>query len=169
MRSHPRLCGKTPAKRHIAGRLRRPAAPHKVLLRRSCGLNVCNSEHSVGIAEANQLRRPTGLEILHDLLRELGVPALGADELTSKIAHTGQCLARILVERDVVAEEERVTGLAEDRLLGRLERALAGGGDDLHEPAVCLGALGGHLYSTVAVVRAGVMQVGRKLASDPEC
>ena len=54
-------------------------------------------------------------------------------------------LARVVVERDVLAEEERVAGLAQDLLLGRLERALAGGVHDLHEPAVCLGALGGHL------------------------
>jgi hypothetical protein len=140
-----------------------------MVVRRRFGLNVCKRRHSVGIAEANQLRRPAGLQILHDPLSELGVPALCADELSCKIAHTGQRLARILVERDVLAEEERVAGLSQDLLLGRLERAFAGGGDDLHEPAICLGALGGHPQPTVAVLQAGVMQVGRKLASDPEC
>ena len=67
-----------------------------------------------------------------------GIPALGADQLAGQIVHARERLARVVVERDVLAEEERVAGLAQDLLLGRLERALAGGGDDLHEPAVCL-------------------------------
>ena len=111
-------------------------------------------------AKAHELRGSAGLEILDDPLREIRVPALGSDQLAGEVADPGERVARVGVERDVLAEEERVGGFAQDLLLGRLERAFAGGGDGLHEPAICLRALGGHLQPTVAVEGAGVTQLG---------
>jgi len=66
-------------------------------------------------------------------------------ELAGEVAHARERIARVVVEGDVLAEEHGVGRLAEDLLLGGLEGALAGGGDHLHEPAVCLRALGCHL------------------------
>ena len=90
------------------------------------------------MAEADELRRAAGLEVLEDLLGELGIPALGAHEPAAQVAHAGEGLAGVVVERDVLAEEQGVPGLAEDLLLGGLQCGLSLGGDDLHEPAVCL-------------------------------
>jgi hypothetical protein len=115
----------------------------------------------VRLAEPHELGRAARLEVLEDLLRELGVPALRADELAGEVAYARECLARVGVERDVLAEEERVAGLTEDLLLGGLECALAGGGDDLHQPAVCLGAFGSHLSPTVAPIPTGVTAPNR--------
>src|SRR5215207_9974635 len=64
---------------------------------------------------------------------------------TSCPARSRARVARVVIEGDVLAEEHGVRCLAEDLLLSRLERALAGGGDDLHEPAICLRALGSHM------------------------
>src|SRR3954467_3739585 len=85
-----------------------PVPPYKPLFRLSSGLNVCNGRHSVRVAEANELRRPGALEIFHDPLGELGVPALGADELAGEVAHAGERVARVVVQGDVLAEEEGV-------------------------------------------------------------
>src|SRR5687768_11755150 len=79
---------------------------------------------SAGVAEADQLRRAAALEVLEYLLRELGVPALGADQLAGKVAHAAERAVGVLVEGDVLAEEQGVAGLTEDLLLGRLERGV---------------------------------------------
>jgi hypothetical protein len=58
--------------------------------------------------------------------------------LPGEVADARERIAGVVVERDVLAEEEGVAGLAEELLLGRLERGVAGRGNDLHDPAVCL-------------------------------
>jgi hypothetical protein len=120
---------------------------HLAVLRVARWLNVCDrcrktpAQREIcrlaGVAEANELRRTGVLEVLEDLLSKLRIPALRAHELAREVAHARERVARVVVEGHVLAEEHGITRLAEDRLLGRLERGIPGGGDDLHEPAVC--------------------------------
>ena len=98
------------------------------------------------IAEANQLRRAAVLEVLEHLLRELGIPALCADQLAGEVGHTAEGLTRVLVERDVLAEKQRVAGLAKGVPFGSAERGVSVGGDHRHEPAICLRTLWRHWF-----------------------
>ena len=104
---------------------------------------------------------------LRDLVAELvgepvplgasSVPAAGAHEAAGEVGDLRERLARLVVELRVSAEEEGVRGLAQERPLVGLEGLVALRRHDLHQPSVCLCALGGHPLPRVASLAAGTL------------
>ena len=99
-----RPSGRRRAGRRNAHRPRRQAAPS------SCRFCPCpvQAKRQCASPRRTSCGGPQASRSRSTCSGELGIPALGADELAGEVAHARERVARVVVEGDVLAEEQRV-------------------------------------------------------------
>ena len=74
-----------------------------------------------GSRSAHRRHRPARLDVAQQLLGAVRAPAARADQVAGQLADPGQAVAGLVAPGAVVAEEESVGGLPDERALGRRE------------------------------------------------
>ena len=73
-----------------------------------------SGSRAVGTARsADGGHRPAGLDVAQQLLGPVRAPAPGADQVARKVAHAREPVAGLVVGGQVLAEQQRVGGLAD--------------------------------------------------------